>query len=149
MNQLTKIDAASYEKDFVLWIEHQLALLKAKKFDSVDFENVIEEFDSMSRRERHELASRIENVLLHLLKCQFQPEYRSGSWLATLREQRSQIIRQIKSSPSLNNLVATYADNAYAAAVDRAVAETGLPISHFPAVNPYASDALLDPAFVP
>jgi len=39
-----------YEKDFVLWVEKNLRLLKEKQFDEVDWENLLEEIEDMGRR---------------------------------------------------------------------------------------------------
>ena len=45
----------------------------------VDWANLIEEIEEMSRRERKSLKSNLVVILLHLLKWQYQPEARSGS----------------------------------------------------------------------
>ena len=41
-----------YEEDFPLWAERQAALLRAGRFDELDLENLIEEVEDLSRRER-------------------------------------------------------------------------------------------------
>ena len=142
-------DPAAYERDFVLWIDTQLEILRARKFELLDLDNVIEEFDAMGKNQRHELRSRLETLLVHLLKCQFQPEHKSGSWVATVHEQRSQIVHLLQASPSLKNTVELFATASYAGAVRRAAAETGLPRSAFPLENPYSNMELLDLEFVP
>jgi hypothetical protein len=48
---------AGYEEDFVLWKQHQAALIRAGRFDLVDWENVAEEIDAMGSRERRELST--------------------------------------------------------------------------------------------
>jgi hypothetical protein len=50
---LTKL----YETDFVLWTERTAELLRQKNFDAVDWENVIEEIESMGRSERRAVRS--------------------------------------------------------------------------------------------
>jgi hypothetical protein len=159
MNELTRSatrrpcdappDTAGYERDFALWIDTQLEILRARKFELLDLNNVIEEFDAMGKHQRHELRSRLETLLVHLLKCQFQPDHKSGSWIATVHEQRSQIVHLLQSSPSLINAVPELAATSYAAAVRRASAETGLPCAAFPSESPYAIGQLLDLEFVP
>lgn len=47
--------AELYEKDYVLWIETTLERLKAGDFAQVDWANLIEEIESMSRKERPKL----------------------------------------------------------------------------------------------
>jgi hypothetical protein len=46
-----------YEKDFYKWIIENVELLKNKEFDLVDWENVIEEFESMGRSELRSVIS--------------------------------------------------------------------------------------------
>jgi hypothetical protein len=69
----------SYDQDFNLWIEQTVALLKAGRFDELDVENLVDELESMSRRDRREILSRLDVLLMHLLKWQYQPNHRSAS----------------------------------------------------------------------
>ncbi|MBC7684267.1 MAG: DUF29 domain-containing protein [Bdellovibrionales bacterium] len=140
---------ANYEQDFVLWIDTQLALLRAKKFDQLDLDNLIEEFDSKGRSEHRELKSRLEVLLLHLLKCQCQAGRKSRSWLSAIIEQRLAIARQIEQSPSLRQRVGPYASKVHPGAVSLAAQQTGLQNSDFPVENPYTPQQLLDPEFFP
>lgn len=159
MNQSTPIEAlcqsgdtanpAHYEQDFVLWVDTQLALLRAKKFDQLDLDNLIEEFDSLGRSEHRELKSRLEVLLMHLLKCQFQAGRKSRGWLSTIIEQRSAIDTHLEQSPSLRQHLGAYANKAYATAVALAASQTSLKKSDFPSVNPYSPQQLLDPDFFP
>jgi hypothetical protein len=140
---------AGYEDDFVLWVEHQVELLRLNKLDELDLENVIEELDSMGKSHRIELQHRLEVLMMHLLKCEYQPEHKSGSWLGTLYEQRSRIEKLLKASPSLAKKVDEYAGENYKWAMERAAIETGLPRSSFPSAKPYSKEQLLDKDFVP
>jgi len=142
-------DPADYESDFSLWIERQVELLLEKKFEQLDLEHIIEELNDMAGKLRRELKSRLRILIMHLLKCEFQPERKSGSWLGTLAEQRDEIEDIIEDSPSLARHIQQYADRVYTAARDRAALETGLPRSSFPAANPYSKDQLLDSDFIP
>lgn len=134
--------------DFILWVERQRALLQNKQFDQLDLDTLIKELDSMGGNERRELKSRLETLMMNLLKCQFQPEPKSRAWLGAVREQRSEIHRILEQSPSLDELVAEYADHVYKAAFERAGAETGIPRAAFPQTNPYTKEQLLDTEFV-
>lgn len=142
-------DPADYDTDFVLWIERQVVLLRAKQFEQVDLENVIEELEAMGGNNRRELQSRLKVLITHLLKCEFQPERRSRSWLGTLRTQRSEIRLLLEQSPSLAHDLAAYADKVFPSAVGIASAETGLDEKIFPEANPYSLDSILDDNFVP
>lgn len=142
-------DSADYEADMVLWFEHQIALLRQRRFTELDLENLIEELESIVKHERRALESRLEVLLMHLLKCEFPPERMSKSWLRTLYEQRRRIERKLKDSPSLVPALAEVAEEAYPHAVQLAAIETGLAPSAFPAANPYTLAQLRDAGFVP
>ena len=85
-------DAASaspdHDEDFVGWLDAQAAVLRTGRLALLDRENLIDELTSMANRHRHKAQSRLEVVLTHLLKYQFQPDHRTRSWQATLLEQR-------------------------------------------------------------
>jgi hypothetical protein len=138
-----------YDRDFALWLSEQAALLRERKFELLDIDNLAEEVDCIGGSLHRELKSRLTVLLAHLLKCRFQPEHRSSSWLATLDEQRHEIELLIEQSPSLQRHVATYADQVYQRAVRRAVLENHLPVSTFPPVNQFPEAELLDPDYIP
>ena len=57
---MTRIDYKTlYDSDFSLWIEDTVSKLKVKKFDFVDWENLIEEVESLAKRDKRELKSRL------------------------------------------------------------------------------------------
>lgn len=143
------IPPATPAPDFALWAERQLALLRDKQFGQLDLDRLIEELDAMASTQRRELKSRLETLMMNLLKCQFQPEPKSRAWLGAVREQRSEIERILEESPSLYSAIDVYAEHVYKAAYERAGAETGIPRAAFPPTNPYSRDQLLNPDFVP
>ena len=59
-----------------------------------DYTNLAEEIESVGRSEKRELGNRLEVLLTHLLKWQYQPEGRreGHSWADTIWEQRRQLI---------------------------------------------------------
>ncbi|MGZ8288874.1 MAG: DUF29 domain-containing protein [Telluria sp.] len=138
-----------YEDDLALWVEHQIALLRERRFEQIDLEHLIEELEGMVGSDRRELRNRIEILLIHLLKCQFQPERKSRRWLPTIAEQRSRIDDLFDQSPSLMRLAERSLNVKYRVAVQRAALETGLPAKTFPASPPYDVAELLDADFLP
>lgn len=138
-----------YETDFFAWTNTQAELLRAKRFDQLDLENLIEELEGMARKERRELRHRIEQLIMHLLKCTAQPERISGSWLGTIREQRYRIAELMQEMPSLKPLLDQYTTLCYSNAVARAADETGLPKSVFPPTMPFTKNQLYDPDYLP
>lgn len=138
-----------YEVDFLVWINTQAELLRAKHFEQLDLENLIEELEGMARKEKHELKHRLEQLIMHLLKCKLQPEQISGSWRGTIREQRIRIQDLLEAMPSLTRLVDEYMARSYAHATALAADDTGLPRSVFPATIPFSKAQLLDPDYIP
>jgi Domain of unknown function DUF29 len=41
-----------YERDFCLWLEQQAALLREGRFDELDVANLVEEIESMARKDK-------------------------------------------------------------------------------------------------
>lgn len=144
-----KAVGVEYEQDLALWYARQAELLRERRFDQLDLENLIEELEVAGKNLRRELTSRVRVLTMHLLKCQFQHDHISGSWLGTLAEQRAEISDLLEENPSFRPVVMEVAIKGYPKAVQRAAAETGLPESTFPAANPYTRDQLLDSHFIP
>lgn len=77
-----------YETDFYAWTLEQAKLLKQGKLNQLDILNLIEEIESLGKREKQELRNRLGILIGHLLKWEYQSDKRSNSWKATIREQR-------------------------------------------------------------
>ncbi|GET41169.1 hypothetical protein MiSe_59810 [Microseira wollei NIES-4236] len=56
-----------YETDFVRWVETTVEQLRNQEYASVDWTNLIEEIEDMSKWERKSLKSNLVVLLLHLL----------------------------------------------------------------------------------
>ncbi|MBE9166953.1 DUF29 domain-containing protein [Pleurocapsales cyanobacterium LEGE 06147] len=61
------LDRRLYETDWNLWLLTTIKQLKNRDFESVDIEHLIEELDSLARRDRRELKSRLRVLVTHLL----------------------------------------------------------------------------------
>lgn len=133
-----------YDADYVAWLGEQAAHLRAGRLHAVDIENVAEELEGLARSDRHQLANRVETLLLHLLKWDLQPSRRSRSWRATIVEQRIRVRQLLKESPSLRPGLANVVVDVYPDAVQRASAETGLAERRFPEASPYAIEEVLE-----
>jgi len=138
-----------YETDFYGWIQNQAGVLRAGNFASLDLENLIEEIEDMGKNRQRALESRLEILLMHLLKWQFQPERMTPSWKYTIREQRKRITDHLKKNPSLKPLVPEACTDAYSYAVMSASEETGIDESTFPALCPWTFKQIIDPDFWP
>jgi hypothetical protein len=91
-----------YETDFLLWTEETIAKLKARDFDHVDLENLIEEIESLGKSDKKEIKSRLTTLLAHLLKRIYvkMPQEFNG-WERTIRNQRTDLELALMDSPSL------------------------------------------------
>ena len=138
-----------YETDYLQWIETTVEKLHSRDYANMDWDNLIEEIEDMGRNERRSLESNLIVVLLHLLKWQYQPERRSGSWEGSIIEHRRRIRKALKESPSLQPYLESIFAEAYVEAVKQAKAETGLPLEAFPLQCPYELTAVVDDEFLP
>ena len=149
MNKIDLKPPTLIEADFALWAKEQAALIRAGQLSRIDLENVAEEIGSLGNAERYEIEHRLEVLLLHLLKWQFQPSRRKRGWQASTTEQRLRIARRIELSPSLKSYPAKTLPGDYILGRSRAIDETGLPEETFPERCPYSITQVLDPDFWP
>jgi hypothetical protein len=70
-------------------------------------------------------------LLSHLLKWEYQPDRRLGSWRGKILEQQRELRQLLESGTLRNHATAVFAD-AYADARKQAAAETGLARAAFP-----------------
>lgn len=138
-----------YETDYYAWTQQQIQLLEEQAWQSLDVQNLVEELADLGRRERQELRNRLSILLGHLLKWQFQPQQQSNSWLATIREQREQLVLLLDENPSLKPYLSEALTIAYKLGLNLAVRETGLPYETFPPDCPYSLESAMNKTFLP
>jgi hypothetical protein len=142
-------NSAAYDEDFYAWTQEQATLLRSGQFSQVDIDNVAEELESMGRSDKREIDSRLEVLLMHLLKWQVQVRLRSPGWSGTIREQRRRIEKLLRESPSLRPVFGQLLPEAYTEAREKAAQETGLPETTFPADCPFTPEQILAADFLP
>jgi hypothetical protein len=131
-----------YEQDETAWLEAMSALAANGRHAEMDFPHLSEYLADMAKRDRREVFSRLVVLLCHLLKWEYQPERRSGSWRGTIREQRREL-RQLLESGTLRNHAETVLADAYAEARRQAADETELSLDVFPVEDARGVDELL------
>jgi len=130
------MNLTTHDDDFYAWTQEQAQLLRTGKFNQIDFHYIAEEIEDMGRSEKRELESRLELLLMHLLKWQFQPNLRSRSWQLIIKEQRLRLEKLLAENPSLKSFLADSLEKIYQLAIISAERETGL--SSFPQICPYS-----------
>lgn len=143
------MSSSSYDRDFHAWTREQADMLRSGRLAALDVEHLVEELESMGSRERRELTSRLKVLLAHLLKWQYQPQRRSRSWEATLKEQRLSLQDLLDDNPSLRPTLPEQIARAYRLGRLLAVRETDLDESTFPAACPYSPEQVTETDYLP
>lgn len=138
-----------HDEDFYGWAMANAKLLRERKMDKIDFENLIEEIESMGRSEKHQLINRLAVLLAHLLKWQYQPELRGRSWRGTIVELRKRVNKLIEENPSLRAKIPQSFVDSYDLAISLIEKETPIDLSLLTKECPYSFDQCLDSEFYP
>ena len=146
---MPKHELASYDSDFHLWSQTQAALIREGRIAEIDLENVAEEIESLGRSDRREIRSRLEILLIHLLKWEFQRAKRKNGWKKSISEARRGIKKLVDESPSLQGFPEAVLSEEYKNARQAAAEETGLDEDSFPADCPYSIADILTRGFFP
>jgi len=143
------MNADPHSQDFYAWTRDQARLLRAGRFDSVDIVHLIEEVEEMGGNIHRQLESRLEVLLMHLLKWKYQPNLTGKSWFLTIAEQRRRISKLLRKNPSLKAELDEAFTDAYEDARHSAMLETGLNLETFPEEPPFSLAQTLDADFLP
>ncbi len=113
-----------YEKDYPLWVEINLELLRKRAYELVDWENLLEEIEDMARSELKTCISQLARILEHMYKWDNLRRYtRAGrergglSWIRSIEDARDEIMAEFKKYPSLKNKLPLEMDKAWIDAV--------------------------------
>ena len=138
-----------YDHDFYSWINQNVQLLREGRLTEVDAEHIAEELESMGKRDRRQIRSRLQVLVMHLLKWQYQPEKQSKSWLVTIDHQRDEIEALLLDSPSLRPDLENALETIYPKALRDACRQKGLPKTAFPSLCPFTIEEILNQEFFP
>ncbi len=131
-----------YDVDETAWLEAMSALAASGRYADLDYKHLGEYLADMARRDRREVVSRLVVLLSHLLKWEYQPGHRCGSWRGTIREQRREL-RQLLESGTLRNHAESVLAEAYAEARRQAADESDLRPDAFPPTDSRTLEELL------
>lgn len=126
-----------YDEDFALWVEEQVAALRAGDVAALDAPNLIEELEGLTKRDERALGSQLKRIMAHMLKQQHRPERASRSWEDSIANGREEIADILEQSPSLRRTLTGLMTKNYARAVSQAARDTRRPIQTFPERPPF------------
>ena len=138
-----------YKEDFLLWIEKTIKLLSDRQLEDLDYDNLIEELETLGRSEKRTVESLIKQILIHLLLYQYwtaEHDRNANHWKAEIFNFRDQLKREL-TSRTLYNYAISQVDSLYNAARGFAKNKTALNI--FPSQCPYTFAQILDENWLP
>lgn len=138
-----------YEQDFYGWALSNVNLLKQGKYQEADMEHIIEELEEMGISNENQLINRFSILIAHLLKWQFQPDFRGRSWSGTIKEQRNKIQRLLRKNPSLKSKIAEAVEEGFSDSRNVIEKETPIDLKLLPKECPYTFEQIINDEFYP
>jgi Domain of unknown function DUF29 len=149
LTQTTALTPSLYDTDLFLWAQTNAQLLRERRFSELDIEHIIEEIEDMGKSEFRALESHLLVLMVHLLKWEYQPAYRCGSWRGSIDNARFACAKNIRDNPSFKPRLSTAVREEYPQARKSASYETGLPLTTFPITCTYTMEQILDEEWLP
>jgi hypothetical protein len=141
-----------YDTDYNLWVIETVKQLKNRDFDSLDWDNLIEEVSDLSKRDKRKVQSLLIKLFEHLLKLKYwqsEYQYSKGHWEAEIVNFRQQISIELEDSPSLKSYIAQIFEDCYQKGRVIVSKRSQLPLHTFPE-NPIANlEQILDENWLP
>lgn len=146
---MTTSKATLYETDFYQWAETTVQLLKERKFNELELDNLIEEIEELGRSQKKAAASNLRILLLHLLKWAYQPSNRDNGWLASINEHKRRLLDDFEESTSLKRHFDEAFDKCYRKAKEDASIEMRIDVALLPKACPFSQDHVLQVGWLP
>ena len=145
VSELSKI----YNRDYYLWLEKTVEILKSGKLERLDLENSIEEIESLGRSEKRAVVSFLKQLIKHLLLYNYWDTERKWSgrgWLEEISNFRFEL-SQYLDSKTLRNYADRELSNIYNKARKEAILNSNM--NNIPVNCPYSIEQILDENFIP
>ena len=135
-----------YRKDFYVWALDQADRLRARRFDALDLDNLIEEVEGLADVKRSAVLNNARVIMEHLLKLEHSPatDPRKG-WRASVVEHRARL--EVELTPRLRQILDDERPRIYGIArraAEVALRDHGEPAAAdaLPATCPYTLDQI-------
>lgn len=138
-----------YEIDDSAWLEETIELLKAKRFEALDLDNLIEELEDLGSEKKHRVESFLEQIIRHLLLLEYwtaERDYNKAHWESEIINFQNQLNRYL--TTNLRNHLEQSLPAIYRDASQYCQKKTQHSVD-FPPRCPYSFEQLLDPNLLP
>jgi hypothetical protein len=138
-----------YEIDDSLWLEKTISLLKMKRFDAIDLDNLIEELEDLGNEKKFRVAGFLQQIIRHALLLQFwrvERDYNQGHWESELANFQDQLDTYL--TANLRKYLEQEFDTIYQKALRYVRKKTKNQVN-FPDTCPYTLEELLNPDWLP
>jgi hypothetical protein len=139
---------ALYEIDEYLWLEETVRILRENRLGELDIEHLIEELESLGKRDRNRIESLLRQIIIHLLLLKYWQEeynYNYRHWRGEIASFRVQLEKNL--ATNLSNYLQDNLGNIYQDALFIVTEKTGLSPEVFNSICPYSWEQLLDKKF--
>lgn len=138
-----------YEEDHYGWLQAMITLLRERRMDDLDVDNLIGDLEDMGNSNKNQLVNRLAVLIAHLLKWQFQPTHRSFGWKGTIKEQRMRLKKLLEENPGLKPLVGNILPDAFQYSLPQVFKDTGLDLESTLVHCPWTFEQCMDESFFP
>ena len=111
---------STYNADYNQWIQDTIQNLEQRDFETIDWDNLIEELDSMGKNNKRALVSLLTRLIEYLLKLSYWESQKTKSgnhWSAEIVNFRAQIQSCLEDSPSLRSEMQMFYEKAHPVAI--------------------------------
>lgn len=133
-----------YDRDPAQWLQVTVGLLRQNALADMDWAHVIEELESLGKRDRNRVAHLLEQLIRHWLLLQYwkeEQERNQNHWRAEIQNFRTQLRRHL--TTTLKNYLDEELPQIYEDALGYVQEKTGHGVD-FPLICPYSLTELLE-----
>ena len=141
-----------YETDYHLWVVETVKKLQNRDFNTINWEDLIDEVSDLSRREKQKLKSLLKKLVEHLLKLKYwesQLKENEAHWKREILNFRQQLQEVLADSPSLKPYIKEVYPECYQKGRKLASTASGLPLTSFPSEPIAPLETILDENWLP